>query len=46
VLRAGRHALHAALLGFDHPATGARARFESGLPEDLVALGDRLRAGG
>lgn len=39
----GRHALHAALLGFDHPATGRRTRFESALPADLVALRAKLR---
>jgi 23S rRNA pseudouridine1911/1915/1917 synthase len=30
--------LHAALLGFDHPATGERLQFESVLPDDLVAV--------
>ena len=30
-----RPALHAALLGFDHPRSGERMRFESPLPEDL-----------
>lgn len=44
-LAQGRHALHAALLGFDHPATSRRVRFESPLPDDLVALDARLRAG-
>jgi 23S rRNA pseudouridine1911/1915/1917 synthase len=34
----GRPALHAALLGFDHPRSGARLRFESALPGDLVAV--------
>lgn len=36
-----RHALHAALLGFDHP-TGGHMRFESPLPPDLVVLGEVL----
>jgi len=30
-----RLALHAASLGFDHPGTGARVRFEAPLPADL-----------
>ena len=30
--------LHAAVLGFEHPITGARLRFESDLPADLDAL--------
>ena len=34
----GRQALHAAVLGFAHPATGEHLRFESGLPADMVAL--------
>ncbi len=33
----GRQALHAAVLAFDHPVTGARLRFEAPLPADLVA---------
>ncbi len=37
----GRQALHAAVLELDHPITGARLRFESPLPADLV----QLRAG-
>ena len=31
----GRQALHAAVLELDHPATGARLRFEAPLPADL-----------
>jgi 23S rRNA pseudouridine1911/1915/1917 synthase len=31
----GRQALHAAVLGFVHPATGESLRFESPLPTDL-----------
>jgi 23S rRNA pseudouridine1911/1915/1917 synthase len=33
-----RQALHAAVLGFVHPATGERLRFESALPADMGAL--------
>ncbi|MDI3257293.1 MAG: RluA family pseudouridine synthase [Kyrpidia sp.] len=36
-------ALHAAVLGFDHPATGSRLRFTSPLPDDMRALMARLR---
>jgi 23S rRNA pseudouridine1911/1915/1917 synthase len=38
-----RQALHAALLGFDHPTSGARVRFESALPGELRALLEGLR---
>ena len=41
--RLGRQALHAALLAFDHPVTGARLRFECPLPPDLVATLAELR---
>jgi 23S rRNA pseudouridine1911/1915/1917 synthase len=40
----GRQALHAAVLGFTHPVTGAFLRFEAELPTDIQALVDRLRA--
>jgi 23S rRNA pseudouridine1911/1915/1917 synthase len=44
----GRQALHAAVLGFEHPITGRRLRFESAWPgslRDLLeALGSRLAA--
>jgi len=33
-----RQALHAAVLGFDHPGSAERCRFESGLPADLQAV--------
>ncbi len=33
-----RHALHARVLGFDHPATGREVIFESDLPDDFKAL--------
>jgi 23S rRNA pseudouridine1911/1915/1917 synthase len=42
--RAPRLALHAAMLGFAHPATGERVRFERDLPADLATWLARLRA--
>ena len=39
-----RQALHAAVLGFVHPVTGATLRFESKLPADMAALLATLRA--
>ncbi len=36
--RPGRPALHAGVLGFTHPRTGERLRFEAPLPEDLATL--------
>jgi 23S rRNA pseudouridine1911/1915/1917 synthase len=39
-----RQALHAAVLGFEHPRTGETLRFESELPGDMAALLDALRA--
>ncbi len=41
---APRLALHAAELGFEHPITGERMRFEMPLPDDLVQFIRRLRA--
>ena len=38
-----RQALHAAVLGFTHPSTGAPRRFESPLPPDLVRALAALR---
>ncbi len=38
-----RQALHAGVLGFVHPVTGEALRFESELPEDMVALITALR---
>ena len=38
-----RQALHAAVLGFKHPITGAELRFESPLPQDLQDLLAALR---
>jgi 23S rRNA pseudouridine1911/1915/1917 synthase len=43
VPRAPRLALHAAVLGFTHPASGERVRFERALPDDLAAWVTRLR---
>jgi 23S rRNA pseudouridine1911/1915/1917 synthase len=37
-----RQALHAAVLGFVHPITGERLRFERGLPDDLARLASAL----
>ncbi|MEM1150386.1 MAG: RluA family pseudouridine synthase [Pseudomonadota bacterium] len=39
-----RQALHAAVLGFVHPITGERVRFEAPMPADMAELLDRLRA--
>lgn len=41
---APRLALHAELLGFDHPATGKRLRWEMPLPDDLRRWLEGLRA--
>jgi 23S rRNA pseudouridine1911/1915/1917 synthase len=38
-----RQALHAHRLGFKHPATGKKMRFESPLPKDMRELIDKLR---
>ncbi|MBA2544435.1 MAG: RluA family pseudouridine synthase [Deltaproteobacteria bacterium] len=38
-----RLALHAAVLGFTHPATGAKVRYESAIPAELAAWIARLR---
>ncbi|TCM85161.1 ribosomal large subunit pseudouridine synthase D [Rhodovulum steppense] len=38
-----RQALHAATLGFVHPGTGEKMRFESALPEDMALLAAALR---
>jgi 23S rRNA pseudouridine1911/1915/1917 synthase len=40
---AGRVMLHAAVLGFDHPATGERVRWTAPLPADMQDLVQRLR---
>ena len=41
----GRHALHAASLELEHPATGRAVRFEAPLPDDLATTIERLEAG-
>jgi 23S rRNA pseudouridine1911/1915/1917 synthase len=41
----GRQALHAAVLGFEHPATGEALRFESPPPEDFRKLVSALEGG-
>jgi 23S rRNA pseudouridine1911/1915/1917 synthase len=38
-----RQALHAMVLGFDHPSSGKPLRFESPAPEDFSALLTGLR---
>ncbi len=38
-----RQALHARLLGFEHPITGKTLRFEKAPPEDIQALATALR---
>jgi 23S rRNA pseudouridine1911/1915/1917 synthase len=40
----GRQALHAAVLGFEHPASGETLRFKSSSPEDFSHLLNALRA--
>jgi 23S rRNA pseudouridine1911/1915/1917 synthase len=42
----GRQALHAAILGFAHPASGEHLRFESPLPADMARLVVALGQGG
>ncbi len=37
-----RQALHAAILGFEHPVTGETLRFEAALPTDMQTLLDAL----
>ena len=39
----GRQALHASVLGFEHPATGETLRFESQTPKDFARLLKALR---
>ncbi len=41
--RFDRQALHAALLGFEHPVTGEHLRFEAELPQDMAHLLQTLR---
>jgi 23S rRNA pseudouridine1911/1915/1917 synthase len=44
--RLGRQALHAGILGFEHPVSAKFLRFESPLPPDFQALVDSLSDGG
>ncbi len=44
VTQLGRQALHAAVLGFDHPVTRERLRFEAPLPDDFARALAELRA--
>ena len=39
-----RQALHAAVLGFEHPVSGETLRFEADLPRDMENLIEQLRA--
>jgi 23S rRNA pseudouridine1911/1915/1917 synthase len=43
LLALDRQALHAAVLGFEHPRSGETLRFESPLPDDMAALLAALR---
>jgi 23S rRNA pseudouridine1911/1915/1917 synthase len=43
--RPPRLALHARTLGFTHPVSGERVRFEAPVPEDLARWIERLRTG-
>ena len=38
-----RHCLHARVLGFEHPVTGERMRFDSELPADMQAVLEKWR---
>jgi 23S rRNA pseudouridine1911/1915/1917 synthase len=40
-----RQALHAAVLGFEHPISGEKLRFEARLPDDMANLINTLRHG-
>ncbi len=42
----GRQALHATVLGFEHPTSGRALRFESPAPADFAALATALRSPG
>ena len=46
ISRLGRQALHARLLGFEHPLSGESLRFETTLPADLEQLAGILRGSG
>ncbi len=38
-----RQALHAAVLGFEHPVSGQAVRFEAEMPADMASLIDKLK---
>ncbi len=40
--RLARQALHAHVIGFDHPGAGGRLRFVSDLPSDIIAMIEEL----
>lgn len=42
-IRFKRHALHASILGFKHPISGKKLKFEAPLPKDMRKLVDKLR---
>ena len=44
VLAFARQALHAHLLGFDHPHTGTRVRFTAAIPQDMRDLVENLES--
>ena len=44
LLALDRQALHAAVLGFQHPITGEELSFESAPPEDFARLVNALRS--
>ena len=46
IARFRRQALHARLLGFEHPISGEFQQFEAALPDDLVALAQNLQKSG
>ena len=43
MIEAPRLMLHAKVLGFAHPITGAPLRFEDPIPDDMQRVIDRLR---
>jgi 23S rRNA pseudouridine1911/1915/1917 synthase len=44
-IRFPRQALHAHRLAFRHPADGRELQFEAPMPEDMLTLLERLKAG-
>lgn len=45
IIALGRQALHAALLGFEHPVTGEAVQFTAPLPPDMMRLEAALETG-